>query len=445
VGCEYEYTVMNSQAGKDYEEGEEEEGRAYPASSEAHDHDHEAKQQRKLRNASSVFSPSSSNSNNNNNNKKGTASHQQHQPDWANGLPPDFVEMLATHLKDSCCEGKEGDRLDWGSVQDVYNAAAVCTRWRDFIQRSCFLRTSDTNNDQQRQRQRDSGRTKIRRKKTLADEMLCHPHQLLEKAATNEDVIKCYIVRERHKSPFCSKKYRLKLGADYLKANGKTLLVAHHQLLATKSAYNIYLSSADGGYPATQRLAQLHSSPYGTLFELHSSKKTKSGSIRRTKSGDIKYTFNMLGGRGPRSVQVNLTENDEREEDDLREERSERGRSDHNDKLSPLSPKHEKDKDKEQESSGGQSTPEESIVLENKLPRWHELLQCWCLDFGGRVKCASVKNFQLVSQHDPEEIILQFGKVDADVFTMDFKPKLLSAQQAFMICLSTFDSKLSCF
>jgi hypothetical protein len=294
VGCEYEYTVMNSQAGKDYEEGEEEEGRAYPASSEAQDHDHEAKQQRKLRNASSVFSPSSSNSdNNNNNNKKGTASHQQHQPDWANGLPPDFVEMLATHLKDSCCEGKEGDRLDWGSVQDVYNAAAVCTRWRDFIQRSCFLRTSDTNNDQQRQR--DSGRTKIRRKKTLADEMLCHPHQLLEKAATNEDVIKCYIVRERHKSPFCSKKYRLKLGADYLKANGKTLLVAHHQLLATKSAYNIYLSSADGGYPATQRLAQLHSSPYGTLFELHSSKKTKSGSIRRTKSGDIKYTFNMLG------------------------------------------------------------------------------------------------------------------------------------------------------
>ena len=97
----------------------------------------------------------------------------------------------------------------------------------------------------------------------------------------------------------------------------------------------------------------------------------------------------------------------------------------------------------EDEESESQKTPE--LVLENKLPRWHELLQCWCLDFGGRVKCASVKNFQLVSKDDPEEIILQFGKVDCDVFTMDFKPKLLSAQQAFMICLSTFDSKLSCF
>merc|ERR1712094_103731 len=74
-------------------------------------------------------------------------------------------------------------------------------------------------------------------------------------------------------------------------------------------------------------------------------------------------------------------------------------------------------------------------ILENKLPRWHELLQCWCLDFGGRVKCASVKNFQLVSRDDPEEIILQFGKVEPDVFTMDFRPRLLSAQQAFMICL----------
>ena len=56
-----------------------------------------------------------------------------------------------------------------------------------------------------------------------------------------------------------------------------------------------------------------------------------------------------------------------------------------------------------------------------------------------------MKNFQLVSRDDPEEIILQFGKVEADVFTMDFRPKLLSAQQAFMICLSSFDSKLSCF
>ena len=34
-----------------------------------------------------------------------------------------------------------------------------------------------------------------------------------------------------------------------------------------------------------------------------------------------------------------------------------------------------------------------STVLKNKAPRWHENLQCWCLNFHGWVTVASVKNF----------------------------------------------------
>ncbi|KAL0376521.1 UNVERIFIED_CONTAM: Tubby-like F-box protein 3 [Sesamum calycinum] len=69
-----------------------------------------------------------------------------------------------------------------------------------------------------------------------------------------------------------------------------------------------------------------------------------------------------------------------------------------------------------------------SLVLRNKSPRWHEQLQCWCLNFHGRVTVASVKNFQLVAspengvagpEHD--KVILQFGKVGKDVFTMDYR------------------------
>ncbi|WJZ81387.1 hypothetical protein VitviT2T_001232 [Vitis vinifera] len=37
------------------------------------------------------------------------------------------------------------------------------------------------------------------------------------------------------------------------------------------------------------------------------------------------------------------------------------------------------------------------LVLKNKAPKWHEQLQCWCLNFSGRVTVASVKNFQLVA------------------------------------------------
>lgn len=109
-----------------------------------------------------------------------------------------------------------------------------------------------------------------------------------------------------------------------------------------------------------------------------------------------------------------------------------------------------------EEEDGGKSRP---LVLKNKPPRWHEQLQCWCLNFRGRVTVASVKNFQLIAgvpapppgapapsqpnQSDHDKILLQFGKVGKDMFTMDYRYPL-SAFQAFAICLSSFDTKLAC-
>uniref|UniRef100_A0A0A9DG61 Tubby C-terminal domain-containing protein n=1 Tax=Arundo donax TaxID=35708 RepID=A0A0A9DG61_ARUDO len=95
---------------------------------------------------------------------------------------------------------------------------------------------------------------------------------------------------------------------------------------------------------------------------------------------------------------------------------------------------------------------EAPLVLKNKSPRWHEQLQCWCLNFRGRVTVASVKNFQLVAYVDPslgipdaeqEKVILQFGKIGKDIFTMDYRYSL-SAFQAFAICLTSFDNKPTC-
>lgn len=104
---------------------------------------------------------------------------------------------------------------------------------------------------------------------------------------------------------------------------------------------------------------------------------------------------------------------------------------------------------KSKESIGNISEP---LILKNKSPRWHEQLQCWCLNFRGRVTVASVKNFQLVAAVDPsqnvpaseqEKVILQFGKIGKDIFTMDYRYPL-SAFQAFAICLSSFDTKPVC-
>lgn len=94
---------------------------------------------------------------------------------------------------------------------------------------------------------------------------------------------------------------------------------------------------------------------------------------------------------------------------------------------------------------------DDALVLKNKAPRWHEQLQCWCLNFNGRVTVASVKNFQLVAAsennvgggQEQENVILQFGKVGKDTFTMDYQYPL-SAFQAFAVCLSSFDTKIAC-
>lgn len=61
------------------------------------------------------------------------------------------------------------------------------------------------------------------------------------------------------------------------------------------------------------------------------------------------------------------------------------------------------------------------------------------LNFGGRVTKASVKNFQLASPAEPDNIICQFGKVADDKFHLDYKTPL-NAFQAFCLALSHFDT-----
>lgn len=83
------------------------------------------------------------------------------------------------------------------------------------------------------------------------------------------------------------------------------------------------------------------------------------------------------------------------------------------------------------------------IELSNKTPIWNDETQSYVLNFRGRVTQASVKNFQIVHQSDPEYIVMQFGRVADDLFTVDYNYPM-NAVQAFAIALSSFDSKLAC-
>jgi len=77
----------------------------------------------------------------------------------------------------------------------------------------------------------------------------------------------------------------------------------------------------------------------------------------------------------------------------------------------------------------------------NRPPKWNEELGAFVLNFQKRVTQASVKNFQLASTQDLDDVALQFGRVGKDVFHLDFRYPF-SPYQAFAICLSSFDYKL---
>lgn len=97
-----------------------------------------------------------------------------------------------------------------------------------------------------------------------------------------------------------------------------------------------------------------------------------------------------------------------------------------------------------EESSIARSTAKkQNIFLRNKPPQWNEESQSYVLNFNGRVTMASVKNFQVIHNDDPDYIVLQFGKVSPNIFSMDYQYPM-SALQAFGICLTSFDAKLAC-
>ncbi|XP_061420246.1 tubby protein homolog isoform X6 [Lethenteron reissneri] len=83
------------------------------------------------------------------------------------------------------------------------------------------------------------------------------------------------------------------------------------------------------------------------------------------------------------------------------------------------------------------------IELHNKSPVWNDETQSYVLNFHGRVTQASVKNFQIVHDTDLDYIVMQFGRVAEEVFTMDYSYPMC-ALQAFAIALSSFDGKLAC-
>ena len=79
--------------------------------------------------------------------------------------------------------------------------------------------------------------------------------------------------------------------------------------------------------------------------------------------------------------------------------------------------------------------------VQSRLPEWNDNVGSLVLRFsGGRVQCASAKNFLLAEKAKPERAVLQFGKSHKGRFALDFKYPL-APLQAFGIALSACNWK----
>ena len=138
----------------------------------------------------------------------------------------------------------------------------------------------------------------------------------------------------------------------------------------------------------------------------------------------VLYKQNVLGARGPRKMKVMVP-----------------NVSDHGERT-VLRPMNAEESMLERYKAAKEDG--DVIILKNKQPKWNDQVGAYVLNFNGRVTRASVKNFQLCNTaRDPDTVVMQFGRVGKDAFTMDYQWPLCGLQ-AFGIALSSFDYKIAC-
>ncbi|WJX14372.1 Tubby-like F-box protein 8 [Trifolium repens] len=377
---------------------------------------------------------------------------------WAS-LPPELLRDVIKRL--------ETNESTWPSRKHVVACAAVCKSWREMC------------------------------KEIVSSLEFCGKITFpisLKQPGYRDGPIQCFIKRDKSKLTY---HLFLCLSPALLVENGKFLLSAKRTRRTTCTEYVISMDADNISRSSSTYIGKLRSNFLGTKFIIYDtqppynnaqlappgrnrrfyskkvSPKVPSGSYN---IAQVTYELNVLGTRGPRRMNCTMysVPASSLEPGGIVPGQPELIQRSLEDSFRSLSFARSIDNSTEFSScrfsdimgaiNEDEEGKERPLVLKNKSPRWHEQLQCWCLNFRGRVTVASVKNFQLIAatqpaagaphatagpapsqpgQSDHDKIILQFGKVGKDMFTMDYRYPL-SAFQAFAICLTSFDTKLAC-
>ncbi|XP_038675915.1 tubby protein homolog isoform X4 [Scyliorhinus canicula] len=296
---------------------------------------------------------------------------------------------------------------------------------------------SDDEDEENTSSQKNSNRKgKSSKKKATNDSVICRSESPiieigdLEKfvltPAAQGVTIKCRVTRDKKgMDRGLYPTYYLHLDTDESK---KVFLLAGRKRKKSKTSnYLISIDPTDLSRGGENFVGKLRSNLMGTKFTVFDNGvnpergKADRSNIRQELAA-VTYETNVLGFKGPRKMTVIVPAMDEDQE------------------RIPFRPRNDKDG---LLSRWQRKNMENLIELHNKTPVWNNDTQSYVLNFHGRVTHASVKNFQIVHENDVDYIVMQFGRVADDAFTMDYSYPMC-AVQAFAIALSSFDGKLAC-
>ena len=249
------------------------------------------------------------------------------------------------------------------------------------------------------------------------------------KPAPEGQTIKCRVTREKRgveRSVYPAYYLFLERGEGGKKI---FLLGARKRKKSKSSNYLISIDATDLSRKGENFIGKLRANFVGTSFTVFDNglnptlrEAMPDGSNVRQELAAAMYETNVLGFKGPRKMTVVIPA------------------MTHDHKRIAVKPKSDNETLIERWKTSNMT---DLLELHNKQPVWSDETQAYVLNFHGRVTQASVKNFQLVHSADEDYIVLQFGRIAENTFTLDYNFPMC-ALQAFAIALSSFDSKIAC-
>jgi len=208
------------------------------------------------------------------------------------------------------------------------------------------------------------------------------------------------------------------------------LMAARKRPHNVSANYIITMSKDNFEKESKQTIGKLRSNFMGTEFNIYDNGKNPNDSKNlneiRCQYASVVYESNFLGLKGPRTMKVLIPDLEYDEIPMIKPLNNDSGII-----------------ERYNNNNVNYNTKCSISCFVNKKPAYSEQHKSFFLNFSGRIKQGSVKNFQIIKENDPDYLYIQFGRIDDNTFALDFQYPF-SPLQAFSVALTSLERKFAC-